>query len=412
MINLSRFGTIGQVLENRNYVIYMSGATLSWIGTWVQRIGIGWLVWELTESATWLGVIAFANLFPVIVISPLAGVFADRLDRLTIIKLCQSLSAAQAVTLTVLTFTGLITIWIILSLVLFVGAAQAFYHPGRQALLPSLVRHKDLPSAIALSATAWHTSGFIGPALAGIIIVSGGVAATFAFNSLTYIAYLTALWKIKLDAPSKGKQSETGMGGDLMAGLRYVFNHRGIGPLLVVILTSALLTRPITELLPGFAEGIFGQGPEGLSLMAAASGFGAMVAGLWLSARGTLVSLTKIGIVYLLVSTFAIVALAVTPSFTVAVACMVIIGFALLTTSTTAQTLIQSATEHDMLGRVFSLFTMFYMGGTALGALGMGTLGSTFGLRAPIAIGALLCLFVWLWAFTRRKTIAEVTETV
>ena len=410
MMNFSRFGAIGRAMENRNFFIYTVGSAPSTVGVWIQRLTIGWLTWKFTQSATWLGFMVFAELAPVVFLSPFAGVLADRFDRLKIAKITQSNCAAQAVLLTGLTATGLMNVWILLALVLYGGIAIALFHPVRQAMIPSLVRREDIPSAVAINVTMWQASGFIGPALAGPIIVWGGATPAFAINMVSYVFFLSALWRMRVPPQTLAEASKKGIGGDILAGYGYALSHKGIGPLLLLLLASFLLARPLVELLPGFAEGIFQRGAVGLAWMTSAAGLGSMIAGSWLAHRGTLSGVTTIAVTCVLTGTVAVFMVAASQNFAVAVAGLSIIGFSLTAAATGIQTLIQAAADRPMLGRVLSLYYLFSQGAAAIGALIMGVLGSAFGLRIPVAVGAVLCLFAWTWAARRRRAIALLTE--
>ena len=152
------FGAVGRALSHRNFLIFTLGTIPAYLGVWVQRIATGWLTWEMTESATWLGVIAFATMAPVIILAPIAGFIADRFDRLLISKITPCLSALHAATLVLFIYTDWMTIEILLSLSLYLGVTSAMYHPVRQSLIPSLVPLKDLPAAIGLSSTIWNAA--------------------------------------------------------------------------------------------------------------------------------------------------------------------------------------------------------------------------------------------------------------
>ena len=174
MIRFSGLTRIVQALGQPNYGVYMAGMSVSMIGLWMQRLGVGWLTWELTESAAWLGAVAFADLFPAVLVAPIGGSAADRWDRLRLTKISQVLSLLQAVALFGLTVSGLITIEILFALTLFLGIVTAFHQPVRMALVPSLVRREYLPTAVALSSISFNLARFIGPAFAGVVILAFG----------------------------------------------------------------------------------------------------------------------------------------------------------------------------------------------------------------------------------------------
>ena len=410
MISLRGFNTIAAAFSNRNYVIYTIGYAPSQIGIWMQRLAVGWLTWELTESATWLGIVAFADLVPLMVFGPLAGIVVDRFDRLSITRLMQSGMGVVAAILWLLTFTGLITIEILVVLVGFFGMCGAFFLPARQSLVPALVPRKDFPAALALTSTLWNTARFIGPVFAGLLIVNSGVAPVFFYNTFASAFFVVALWRLK-PTPHTPTPSGGGLGRDLIAGYRYALSDAGIAPLLILVLAGGLFLRPVMELLPGFAEGVYGRGAAGLTWLTSAAGLGAMTAGLWLAQRGALTGLTSLTVSYLLVGAAAITAFSLIENFAVAVSAIAVMGFALVVNGTATLILIQSSLDRSMHGRVLSLYAMLLQGGTALGALVMGWFGSIFGLRTPPAVTAIFCLFVWAWLARRTRRMAQALET-
>ena len=353
---------------------------------------------------------AFAEMTPYVVLSPIAGAMADRFDRLWIARLSNAGDAVQAVVLTLLTLAGWMTVEILFVLTLIYGTASAFYQPVRQALVPMLVPREDIPAAVAIASISWHISRFIGPAIAGILIVWDGVVPAFAFAALTYAPFLWVLWRISPEPQALAKASEKGIGGDIFAGYRYALTHPGIGPLLILILTGAFFLRPILQLLPGFAEGVYGEGAAGLAWMTSMAGIAATMAGLWLAQRGDIAGLTRIAIVCMIGTSIMVLAFTAAPNFIVAVACLFVIGFLQVTTGVSIQTLIQSSVERTMLGRVLSLYGLFWLGGTAVGSLIVGWLSSIFGMRGPPAVTAVLGLVVGLVIFRRRRSMARALE--
>lgn len=395
------FGGIGRAFRSRNFRIYCSGAIVSLIGFWVHRVAIGWLTWELTESAAWLGVISFAELFPTVVVSPLAGAFADRSDyRLQMIA-AQALAGVLAAVLAGLTFSGLITIELLLALSILQGLIIAFNHPARLAMVPSLVDAKDLSAAIAVNSATFNGARFIGPAVAGVIILWGGTAPAFAFNAISYLWFVAMLARLRLAPRAPAGRQASGILGDTLEGFRYVAGHFGINSLLILLTATAALLRPYMELLPGFAAEVFGRGADGLAMLTSATGLGALLAGVWLARRGRTQGLTRILVSYMVVAAAALLVLASGGAFWVGLGAVAVVGFSLVSIGVSTQTLLQNAVEGAMRGRVLSLYGVIFLGGPAVGALVMGWIASNTGLGPPVAGGAVLCLVVWLWAMRR-----------
>jgi len=404
------YRNIVRALGNRNYRVYAIGNFVSLCGTWLQRIAVGWVAWQLTHSGAWLGLVAFADLFPTVVLSPFAGTLADRRDRLSLIKTAQCAAMAQASLLAAMTFAGAITIGWLLALALVMGAINAINQPARLALIPSLVERPDLPAAVAINSTIFNGARFLGPALAGAVIADGGVALAFALNAVSYLAFLTALHRVRLVGREPPAAAERGFLGASLEVYAYVARHPGIGPMIVLLAATSIGSRAFIELLPGFADAVFGRGAQALAWLTATTGLGAMAGGVLMASRGARAGLTRVVIANVLLMSLALIGFTATTSFWIALGCVFVVGFSLVINGIGGQTLVQIAVDGPLRGRVMSVYGMIFRGGPALGALIMGALSSHFGLRLPVACGALVCAGFWLWARVRCDRIAAALE--
>jgi predicted MFS family arabinose efflux permease len=395
------FHPIVNALRNPNYGIYTLGSGVSLIGTWMQRIAVGWLTWQMTESGTWLGLIAFANLFPTVLIAPVAGVVADRWNRLTVIKISQSLALLQALMLFALTVSDLMTPGLLLGLTLWLGMVAAFNQPARLALIPSLVRDEDVAAAVAINAVIFNCARFIGPAAAGLIIVAGGIPAAFAVNTLSFAVFLYALSRIRLAPEIRPDTATRGLFGDIHDGLRYVAGHPAIGTLLALLTVSSLCVRPFIELLPGIAAVIYDGGAGTLALLTATVGIGAVVGGLWLARRARQRGLTAVALTAALTTAIALLAFVTTDRTWIAVPALMVAGFSMVANGVATQTLLQLRVDPAMRGRTLSLFGLVFRGGPGLGALAIGALSEWIGLSAALVAGAVLAVAASLWAWSR-----------
>lgn len=404
-------GSIRDLLKQRNYCLYLSGDFVSLIGNWTQRIAIGWLTWQLTESTTWLGIIAFADLFPAVILSPIGGVIADRGDPRRISLHTQSVAMLHASTLFVTSAAGILDIWLLVVLVTLRGSIAAINQPARFALIPSLIPRELLPTALASNAVLFNLARFIGPAVAGLVIVKAGVSGAFAVNAASYFALLAALWMIDVVPMKRVIQAKTSMGAQVTAGYRYVSQHRGLGPLLLIFALGSILVRPLTELLPGFADGIFNEGAAGLAWLTSAMGVGAMMGGVLMIRRNALDQVFQAAIISLAVMCVSVFFFTLAPSFWAAVGLVTVAACAISVNGIGTQTLAQSAVAGEMRGRVMSLYGVLFRGGPAIGAVAIGSIADHTGLAWPTAAGALLCLGLWLWAMRHRRGIKEALLT-
>lgn len=405
---------IRRVFANRNYRLYFTGNVVSLVGTWMQRTGVGALAWELTESALFLGLVATAEFLPSILLGPFAGAVADRLSRLGIIAAMHSLLCIQALALGLLTVTGLITPESLFLLTLLLGAATAVAQPARLSLVPSLVRREDIPSAVAVNSVGWNSARFIGPTLAGPLLLHlgpvSGAGWAFLCNTATFAAFLAVLPMLRLAPGLQTGRERRGLFAEIGEGFRHIGRHAGVGPLILLLLAGALLVRPYVELLPAFADVVFERGAEGFSMLIAVNGLGALAGGLWLAQRGSRRGLPVIVFAGAAVHAAMVALFSVIGDFHLALAVLGTAGFAMLVMGVGAQSLIQMGTPSDMLGRVLSVYGLTFRAGPALGALAMGALADSIGLTWPVLGGACLCLAAIVLLFRRLRAVRTALE--
>lgn len=409
-MNFSGLANIKRVFAIRNYRIFVVGNLSSSLGNWIHRIAVGWLAWQLTNSATWLGLMAFADLAPTVLIGPIAGAVVDRSHYLRVLKGTQTINICQAGALAVLTFADVITIWLLLALTLVRGINVAFNRPARMSLVYELVPRAELSSAIALNATIFNSARFIGPAMGGVLIAAGGVGLAFTVNMLSFLVFLVTLMMMRLPPPEEREKSGRGLMGDAMVGIRYALAHPAIGVILAIMVLTGLFVRPFTELLPAFADKVFARGVDGLAWLISANGIGAMIAGFWLAARGQTAGLANIVVLGLLLMALALLGFTATDEFWLAWPFLIVAGFAMVAQGVASQTLVQIGVASEMRGRVMGIYGIVARGGPACGALFMGILSDQIGLRLPVAGGAALCLVLWLWAVRRMDAITSAIE--
>lgn len=396
-------GGISQAMANRNYRIYTIGAVPSLMGTWVQRMAMGWFAWELTGSGAWLGLIAFADLAPSVLSAPIAGAFADRVNRLRIVKLVQYLSLCQALMLATLTLSGAMTIELLFGLALVQGVVQGIHQPFRHALLGTIVTRAEMTAAIGINSTIWNSSRLIGPAISAVVILNLGVGATFLINAFSYVPMLIGLYMINAEQQPAAPKSLTRVPAEIMEGIRFVTGHQFIGTIMFMLLVFSFFGRATQELLPGFTGTVFNVGADGLAMLTGAAGLGSLCSGIWLSRRGTLAGLSDILIVMVLLIAASQLAFVATDMFWVSLTVFIAWGFVLNGAGIVCQSLVQATVPDTIRGRVVSLYGMLWLGTPALGAFVMGVAADYFGFRAPIAGGALVVLATFAWALTRRK---------
>jgi MFS family permease len=406
---LSSFHAIARALRHRDFAIYTAGNAISLIGSWMQRLAIGWLAWELTGSGAWLGTIAFADLFPTIIVGPIAGAVADRWNRLHVTKTTQSLALCQSAILYLLTATGQMNIWILCALTALGGIISAFNQPARLALVPSLVPRSDMVAAVAIVSIIFNLARFIGPAVAGLMIVGTGLSAAFLVNTLTYVVFLAALALVRA-APQSNSPEQPAFIEQVVEGMRYALFHKGIGTILVLTIVTSVFSRPLAELLPGFASEVFHSGADGLALLTSTVGVGAVVGGFWVGGRSEARGLTRVSLMTSLTMAVAGMAFTATDRLWAAIPLLGIMGFAMSSSGIASQTLVQLAVPGSMRGRVLSLYGLIARGGPAVGALTMGLASERLGFRIPVALGCLIAAVTAIWMLARESRISAQLE--
>ncbi len=406
------FAILRQTLALRHYRLYVLGNITSNLGMWTQRVAMGWLTWELTHSTTWLGINAICEAGPALLIGIFAGAIVDRVDQFKLLRLAQSWSLIFSAALAVLTLTGVIDIWMLVALVLMRGVVIAFYRPTRMTVIYGLVGREFLPSALALNSMIFNTSRFVGPALGGAIIAFAGTGWSFAFAFLLFIVMTLALRAIRQAGLSLPPVAAThrSLWHETVDGLRYILQHNGIRTQLTLLIVTSVVAKPLTDLLPGFAGEVFDRGSTGLALLLSFHGAGAMAGAVWMTSRASLAGLTRITLANILLMGLALLLFVSSADFWIASPLVCLVGFAFIVQSISNQTLIQSAIDPTLRGRVMSVYGIISQGVPSIGTLVMGTIAAHWGLRLPIAVGAALCVALWGWGWRLRIPLAAALE--
>jgi MFS family permease len=379
-------------LGYRNYRLFFFGQSLSLIGTWVQRIALPWLVYSLTGSAFLLGLVGFAGQIPTLLLGPFAGVLVDRWNRYTILIAAQILATIQAFALVVLYFTGVIQIWHIILLGVFLGAINAFDMPARQAFVVEMVtKKKDLGNAIALNSSMVNSARLIGPSVAGILIAATGEGICFLINGLSYLFVIVSLLMMKL--PKKEtKKKQKRVFHELKEGLSYVF---GFAPLRFIILLLGLVSlvgMPYVVLMPVFAKEILHGGSHTFGFLMGSSGIGALTGALYLASRKSVLLLGKIIPLSAFLFGSGLFLFSLSRSFLFSLGIIFISGLGMLMLMASSNTVLQTIVDDDKRGRVMSLYVMAFMGTMPFGSLLAGAVASRIGAPHTLMISSIVVL--------------------
>jgi len=307
--------------------------------------------------------------------------------------------AAMALITAVLVTLGLITPLLLVLLTLVQGLLFAFEFPARQALFPNLVARKDMPAAVALNSTTFHSSAFIGPLIGGVLLSVSGAGAAFAANAFCLLWMMGAIFLIPspLNLGDRlAAKKASGIVNDLKAGLRYTKGHVDIRLLIFLSVTAALLIRHYLEFLPGFAGEIFDRGEEGLAAMTSAAGIGAMIFASFLAFRGRTQGLTTFLVIGQTGAALSLIAFTLTANFYLSLFALVLVGGFLVSAATSAQALIQHRVDDDYRARVISINVSLAVGAPAFSAIIIGGLAEIYGLQPAVAWPAVLSIAIFL----------------
>lgn len=399
-----------RVWTHRNYAYYIGGMTPNLITLWMQRVGIGWLAWELTESTIWLGLVAAADLAPMLFLAPFAGVAVDRGNPLRIQRIATALEVLQALALGIFTLLGMMQIELLFALSLMLGCVHPYATASRHAMIPSLVPREIYATAVAMDSALFNASRFLGPALAGLVITLSGAGGTFIVNACGCAIFLWGLFQV--DAlPPKRDQARRSVWGDVRSSLSYIRGHIGIAVLFVLVTVMSTFARPVQDMLPGFSGEVFNKGAIGLAWLTSSMGIGAMASAVWIAARGRVTGLTASVVFGCLGLSLAIIGFVATDNLYVASVFCALIGFTMNSVSTSAQTLVQFTVGDDMRGRVMSFYALVYRGTPAIGAVVVGALSEHLSLRWAFAGVAVIVLLAWVLVLGKRRAMTAALET-
>lgn len=407
------FRNILASLKHRDYAIYTYTHFPGLIFMWAQRIGVGWLAWELTQSPSWLGLIAMADLLPAVFLAPVAGALADRMNVIKLLMLSEAFMVVYAMTLWLLTLTGVIDIWILFAFSILLGCNHPFGNAGRANVTPLLVPHAELGPAIALNSICFNLARSLGPAIAGgLIAASNSVDWIFFLFGAGEAVLLSGIFFFRTQAQPRMRQGGglMGMISDVRAGFGYVLAHPGIGPVLLLLIFGAITSRPAIELLPGFADQVFARGAEGLGWLGAAVGIGGILGSVWLAWRGGISGLAHVVVLHTFLMGVGLIGFGIADNFWLALLFLGLIGFSLNVSGVGTQTLLQWSVDPVMRGRVMSIFMLIFRGVPALGALLIGIAAEFFGLQWAVAVAGAICAAGCIWVYRRRAAMREHLE--
>lgn len=383
---LLKLGRTFESFRHRDFSYAFAGALISNIGSWMQLMALGWVVFDITGSSQSLGFMNAMAGLPVTFLSVFAGVVSDRVDRRKMLIVVQVLLTAQALAFGILNQTGHITMWWIYALSLGGGVASAFMSPAWQAMTPDLVPRESLMNAIALNSAQFNAARLVGPMVGGLVFAVLGVTEVFYVNAASFLFVIWALAVIrpKQKKHVRGTESTRSI---MLGGLKYARDHSRVGWLLGSAAVLTVFGMPFTALLPALAKGTLGLNETGYSMLMAANGGGALASALVVATLARTIRREWIIRWGYIVMGLGIIGLGLSRSVPLSIALLVVIGAAFLAIVSSINTSLQMSVPGEIRGRVMSLFVLAFMGMMPVGSAIFGSLGQRIGPPTAIAIG-------------------------
>jgi len=356
----------------------------------MQSVAQGWLVYSLTKSPLYLGIVAAAASLPILLFTLAGGLIADRFPKRNLLLATQALSILPALLLGVLTSLKVITVWQVALSAALLGTINAVDIPTRQAFLIEMVGRAHVVSAIALNSAAFNGARIIGPMIAGLSIAYFGIPACFFINAASFIAVIIAL--AKMDARGEIKVKSEGIVADFMRGVHFIRMNREIQGVFLLIAVYSLVGLPYISLLPVFAGEVFHQGAKGLGYLVGASGVGALTAALGIAARGNIGDNKKFMAIAGLCFSFALLSFSLSKTFWFSLCVIAVGGWGMVSYLASANSFIQIAVTDELRGRVMSVYSFVFLGLVPVGNSIMGVLAEKIGTTNAITGAGVVCI--------------------
>jgi MFS family permease len=385
--------------SSRDFRFFWVGHLISFSGTWMHATALSWLVYSLTKSPFYLGLVSAASSLPILLFSLFGGAAADRFKKRNLLILTQAASIFPALVVGLLTSLGVIAVWHVMVLAFMLGTANAFDFPTRQSFLLEMVERKKLMNAVALNSAAFNASRMIGPVLAGVIITTMGLPVCFYINAGSYVAMLIALLFIK--SGGQEKAGRISIVKDIREGMDFIRKEPSVSRPLLLVGTFSLFGLPFVVLLPVFAEEILHAGARGYGFLLGASGIGALSSALIIAFKGEIQEKRRLISVASLVFPAALILFSMSRSYAISLLIMVVVGLAVVAFLATANTTMQLKSPDKLRGRVMSVYTLVFRGMVPIGSFIVGAVATLMGTVSTLKLAASVCLAVSLFLIIR-----------
>ena len=401
-----------RALRSRNYRLFFAGQSVSLIGTWMTRLALSWIVYQLTDSAFILGLTSFLGQIPAFFVAPIAGVWLDRWNRHRVLVITQVLAMIQSLALAALALTGWINLWWIIGLALFQGFINAFDMPARQAFVVEMLEDRaDLGNASALNSSMVNGTRLVGPAVAGIVIAATGAGFCFLIDGISYIAVICSLLAMKV-APARPRPVQKSALQELGEGWKYMVQSPAIRSILLLLALVSAVGMPYTVLMPVVAVDILHGGAHTLGFLVGMSGVGALASAIGLALRRTVLGLGRRIAITAAVFGGGLVLLGLSTSLTISLLLMGVVGFGMMQQMAASNTILQTIAADDKRGRVMSFYTLAILGMNPIGSLLAGSVAARAGVPATMIGAGAICIAGAVWFYYKLPEIRRVIRPI
>ncbi len=377
-----------RALRHRDFRTFIAGQSFSMIGTWMQSVAVGWLVFDLTRSAFDVGLVTTLGTLPILLFTLYGGVIADRVDRRRFIIALQSVMALSAIVLAVLTLSGHISVHLVWLIAVVQGTATAFEVPARQAFLMELVPQEEMIHAAALNSTVYNLSRVVGPSLAGIVLAATSPGVCFALNAVSYTGVLVGLLRIRYRAPVREKVERP----SVWTGVRFIRSRPMLKALAMTMMLVSLFALSFLAILPVIAREMLGVGAAGYGWLSSSIGLGAAAGAIMLGGFGPRVPRSKVAAIGGITLGAAVLLLATARSLMPAMVLLSIAGASMASVGISTATSLQLSSPSELRGRVMAVYSFMVLGLAPIGAFEAGWLADRIGVPWAIAINGTITL--------------------
>ncbi len=393
-------------LRHRNYRLYASSNVISQIGTWLQNVAQGYVVYEITNSAFWVGLISALYFLPILIFSLFAGVIIDRHRKRSIMYITQTVQAVLAMVLAALTYFGYAQALHIAIFAFLLGCANAFDMPARQTFMTRIVKKDDLSSAISLNAGTYNAARIVGPSMAGITIAQLGVSGAFLINGLSFFAVIAALIAMRFNevihdthpAPLRA----------IREGLSVSFRHEVIRPILFLALFAAVFGWSYVAIMPVVAKDVFHQDAQGLGYLQAAAGAGAILGAILVSSFSSRVKPYIFMFSGAFIFSVALMIFSFANEMVFGMISLAIAGFGLITLFATMNATVQHLSPDHLRGRIMSVYTLMFIGMSPFGSMEIGWLSDIINVQNTLRLNAAIIFLAALIIYVTQKPLRRV----